>query len=459
MSTEALGTAVSGMSVAQARINTISRNIANASTDGYSRKTQGAIVGPTGAPFAAPVLRQVNEALALSIRESSGTLNKLDVTVQLLSQIETQFGRPEDNGSLPGVLQKLEGAFRDLQTSPEKSTLYSTLIGVADQVTHTFRQIYERALAVETDTSNRIEQAVSDVNATLEQLQDLNSSIASGGNGLDTTDLEDQRDAALLKLAGLMDFTSYKQSNGAVAIYSKQGIALLDNIAHPISVLNIATRPAPAPANPVVIRNGALGGLLAVRDTSLPNVKNQLDDMARALSQAFSDPPPPAAPPNGAGLELFNDGGGTPLDLILDPTQITGYARRITVNVALRADPTLIRGPAATPLGDTTVINRAVQLFSRTDIAFNAGLQSPGGIVQTATDFIAAKATARQDAEGGLDQQKALKESLQTKHSSLTGVNLDQEMAELIVFQQAYAANARMIQTSKDMLDALMQVR
>jgi flagellar hook-associated protein 1 len=455
MSTEALGTAVSGMSVAQARINTISRNIANASTDGYSRKTQAAIVGPTGAPFAAPILRQINDALALSIRESGGELNKLDVTVQLLSQIEAQFGRPEDNASLPGVIKKLEGAFRDLQTSPEKSTLYSTLVGVADQVTHSFQQLYERAEDVKNDTNNRINQAVSDVNSTLDQIHNLNVSIASGGNGLDTTDLEDQRDQALTKLAGLMDFTTFKQSNGATAIYSKQGIPLLDNFVHPISVAGIGTRPAVLPAPPVVvIKSGALGGLLNVRDTAIPNLESQLDDMARGLTQAFSDPPPPAAPPNGVGIELFNDGGGTPYSA----ATATGYARRIAVNVTIRATPELIRNSAS--LGDTTTIDRAVALFSRTDIAFTAtGLPATGGITQVATDFIAAQSTAREDAAGSLDHQKALKDSFETKYSSLTGVNLDQEMAELIVFQQAYAANARMIQTSKAMLDDLMSVR
>jgi flagellar hook-associated protein 1 FlgK len=455
MSTEALSTAVSGMSVAQARINTISRNISNASTDGYSRKTQGAIVGPTGAPFAAPILRQVNDALALSIREASGELNKLDVTVQLLSQIETQFGRPEDNGSLPGVLKQLESAFRDLQTSPEKSTLYSTAVGVADQVAHSFQQLYERAEDVKDDTNNRINQSISDVNATLQQIHDLNVSIASGGNGLDTTDLEDQRDQAMLKLGGLMDFTTFKQANGSIAIYSKQGVPLLDNFVHPISLTGIGTKPSVLPAPPVVvIKSGELGGLLNVRDTAIPNLEGQLDDMARALTQAFSDPPPPAAPPNGVGVELFNDGGGTPYSA----ATATGYARRISVNVAIRANPELIRNSASP--GDTTTIDRAVAVFSRTDIAFTAaGLPATGGITQVATDFVAAQSTARQDAQGGLDHQTALKQSFETKFSSLTGVNLDQEMAELIVFQQAYAANARMIQTSKDMLDDLMSIR
>ena len=455
MSTEALSTAVSGMSVAQARINTISRNIANASTDGYSRKTQGAIVGPTGAPFAAPVLRQVNDALSLSVREATGDLNKLDVTVQLLSQVEAQFGKPEDNSSLPGVLKQLESAFRDLQTSPEKSTLYSTAVGVADQVAHTFQQLYSRAEDVRTDTNNRINQAVSDVNAALKKINDLNTSIATQANGIDTTDLEDQRDQALLQLGGLMDFTMFKQSNGAIAIYSKQGMPLLDHTVHPISVTSIGTKPAVVPNPPVVvIKTGSLGGLLNVRDTQIPQLEGQLDDMARALTQAFSDPPPPAAPPNGVGVELFNDGGGTPYSAATG----TGYARRISVNVAIKANPELIRNSAS--LGDTTTIDRAVALFSRTDIAFTAtGLPATGSLTQVTTDFIAAQSSARQNAQAGVDNQTALKESFQTKLSSLTGVNLDQEMAELIVFQQAYAANARMIQTAKDIVDDLMAVR
>jgi flagellar hook-associated protein 1 FlgK len=447
---DTLGTAVAGLSVSQARINTISRNIANASTDGYSRKTQGAIVGPTGVPFAAPVLRQVNEALAKSIREAAGELNKLDVRVQLLSQIETQFGRPEDNSSLPGVIRRLETAFRDLQTSPEKSTLYSTLVGVADQVAHTFRQLYERAEDVKEDMNNRISRAIVDVNEILQQIHDLNHSISAGGNGLDTTDLEDQRDQALGRLAELMDFTTFRQANGHIAVYSKQGIALVDTIVHPISEAGIGTRPAMAPSPPVVvIKSGALGGLLAVRDNDIPDLQAQLDDMARALTLAFSD-----APPDGVGIELFNDGGGTPYS----PATATGYARRMAVNETIRATPTLIRNSAIP--GDTTTIDRAVALFSRTDIAFTAnGLPPTGGIIQVTTDFIAAQSSARADAEGGLDHQKALKESFETKHSALTGVNLDQEMAELIVFQQAYAANARVIQTAKTMLEELMMVR
>lgn len=447
---DTLGTAVAGLSVSQARINTISRNIANASTDGYSRKTQGAIVGPTGVPFAAPVLRQVNEALAKSIREAAGELNKLDVRVQLLSQIETQFGRPEDNSSLPGVIKRLETAFRDLQTSPEKSTLYSTLVGVADQVAHTFRQLYERTEDVKEDMNNRIARAISDVNEILRQIYDLNRSISAGGNGLDTTDLEDQRDQALGRLAELMDFTTFRQANGEIAIYSKQGIALVDTIVHPISETSIGTRPAMAPSPPVVvIKSGALGGLLAVRDNDIPDLQAQLDDMARALTLAFSDPPP-----NGVGIELFNDGGGTSYS----PMTATGYARRIAVNETIRATPTLIRNSAMP--GDTTTIDLAVALFSRTDIAFTAnGLPATGSIVQVATEFIAAQSSSRADAEAGLGYQKALKESFETKHSALTGVNLDQEMAELIVFQQAYAANARVIQTAKSMLEELMMVR
>jgi flagellar hook-associated protein 1 FlgK len=322
-------------------------------------------------------------------------------------------------------------------------------------VAHTFQQLYSRAEDVRTDTNNRITQAVSDVNAALKKINDLNTSIATQSNGIDTTDLEDQRDQALLQLGGLMDFTMFKQSNGSIAIYSKQGMPLLDHTVHPISVTGIGTKPAVLPDPPVVvIKTGSLGGLLNVRDTQIPQLEGQLDDMARALTQAFSDPPPPAAPPNGVGVELFNDGGGT----TYSAASATGYARRISVNVAIRTNPELIRNSAS--LGDTTTIDRAVALFSRTDIAFTAnGLPATGSLTQVATDFIAAQSSARQNAQAGVDNQTALKESFETKLSSLTGVNLDQEMAELIVFQQAYAANARMIQTAKDIVDDLMRIQ
>src|SRR5206468_1573049 len=156
----------------------------------------------------------------------------------------------------------------------------------------------------------------------------------------------------------------------------------------PIDPTKIGAQQAPAPVGPViVIKNGSLGGLLAIRDQTMPTIESQLDDQARAITLEF----------NNIGIDLFNDGGsvafppapppnpvapGQPL-LPLAPAQVVGFAKRIAVNLAVANAPTTIRdGNSPVPLqpGDTSFIDQVTALFERTDVAFDAttGLPAQG---------------------------------------------------------------------------------
>ena len=457
MSDTALGIAVGGLNAALARINTVSRNIANASTDGYTRKNQEQFTGPLGGVFIGGISRAVDDALLLSRRETGANLGRLDAAVEFRGLIETNFGSPDQNSSIAGVIKKLESVLRDAAVSPEKTTLYSAVVNTASEVARSFNTLYESAESIRDNAIDRVNEAVSDINDGLERIRQLNVAIVGGRQSLDVTDLEDQRDQEILRLGELLDFTTFKQANGAVNIYTRQGQPLLDAKVNAISANSIVSQPSSPPVvGELVIRSGSLGGLLAVRDQTIPGIEAQLDDMARALTAEF----------DAIGIPLFNDGGTTPLiDPVVDPAgfalQIPGYARRIAVNETIRATPTLIRdGNSPTPLdpGDGTFLQQAVGIFSRTDIAFTAttGLPATGGLVQVVTDFVAGNATARADAEDARAYQKALKDSFEAKISEKSGVNLDQEMSTLITLQQAYAANARVAQTTVELLDRLL---
>jgi flagellar hook-associated protein 1 FlgK len=452
MADTALGTAVSGLSVTQARINTISRNIANASTEGYSRKIQEQVTGPKGSVFPGRITRAVDEALARSLRESTGNLARFDAVVEFGGLIETNFGSPDENSSIAGTLGKLESALRDAAVSPEKATLYNGVVNAGTEVARSFNRLYDAAEEIKRSAVDRINEAVNDVNTSLERIRQLNLSIVGGTQGLDTTDLQDQRDQEMLKLSEILDFTSFKQANGAVNIYTRQGQVLLDMSVRPISTAMVAAQPSVPPIpGQMLIRGGRLGGLLSVRDEVIPRVETQLDDIARAITVEF----------DAIGVPLFNDAGTTPLDP-LDPLQINGYARRIAVNDVIRATPTLIRdGNSPTPLppGDSAFVQMAVDIFGRSDVAFTApGLPALGGIVQVTTDFVAGTSSERADAESAREYEKALKESFETKISGKIGVNVDQEMTALINLQQAYAANASIIQTTDELLNRLLSI-
>jgi flagellar hook-associated protein 1 FlgK len=461
-STDALSHALAGLQTTKSRIDTVSRNVANASTDGYTRKTQDAVTGALGNVFAAPVRRQIDDALLRSIRESTSAASRLDVTATMLSRIETAFGSPDQNGSLSGAFTELQTAFHDLAISPQKSTLYQTVIDRAGKLSTTFNHLYTVAEQVRLDADTQIAGAVGTVNQLLDRLQRVNSSIASDTSG-DTTDLEDEQDRLLNSLSEQLDIVTFKKANGAVAVYSRSGTQLVDVDVKPLSVSNIAAPPlAPLAPTKVLIGGGRLGGLLAIRDQTVPQLQSQLDDMARAVTQEFQ----------GIGVELFNDAGGTPFNPAAVPpavvTPLLGYASRIKVNNAVVANPLSLRDgtptgspPVAPPpldAGDTTNIDRAFALFQKTTVAFTAstGLPGTGTFAGVAAEFIAGAANARSSAADALEYEKTLKQNYATKLSTIGGVNVDDEMAQLLQLQQAYAANARIIQAAKDLTDELL---
>lgn len=452
MTADALTNALAGLTVAKTRIDTISRNVSNASTEGYSRKVQGQSVTSQGIVQPGIVRRAVDDALTRSVRQSLGDTNRLDVTVDMLSQIEAQFGLPDENDALSAALTKLQTAFHDLSVSPQKDAAYGSAVTAADTVARTFRNLYQAAEAVRQNATDQIAAGVATVNDTLQQIARINTAIVAG-HGTDVSDLEDERDRLLGTLSGLMDVTTFKKSNGAVAVYTTNGLPLVDATAQTIDPTAIAAQPSQPPAPPVtVIKNGTLGGLLTMRDTTMPKFEAQLDDMARALTVEFK----------GVGVELFNDGGSTTFAVPVDPVQLAGYAARIDVNDTIRATPSKIRdGNSATPLdpGDTTFIDGVVNLFNRTDVAFTAstGLPPTGGLVQAATDFVAAHSNDRATADSQLQHETTLQQIFKDKLSKVSGVSTDDEMAQLIQFQQAYAANAKVVATVGQLLQSLFQ--
>jgi flagellar hook-associated protein 1 len=201
---------------------------------------------------------------------------------------------------------------------------------------------------------------------------------------------------------------------------------------------------------PIAVASGTIGGLLNLQNTTLPAVQGQLDDIARALTVEF----------NAINVPIFYQPGATPFN----PASDTGYASIIAVNPTVTqstihdgAAPaqTLVSGPALAP-GDTTFIDKVIALFNSNSVAFTAnGLPATGNLAQVATDFITGQSALRANAEDALNSETTLKQTLQTTLSSQSGVNVDDEVAQLTVLQNAYAANARVLQTAKDMFATL----
>ncbi len=168
-----------------------------------------------------------------------------------------------------------------------------------------------------------------------------------------------------------------------------------------------------------------------------------------------------------AELPLFTDGSTAYTGAITAlGSQSIGFAGRITVNFTLAADPSgLVVYLAGTAAGDSTRPDFTYQQLTGTSLTFSPNT----GIGTTAAPFsgslntflrqvISQQAQAASSADNLKQGQDIVLSSLQQRFNDSSGVNVDQEMANLLILQNSYAANARVLSAVKDMLDVLMQM-
>ncbi|MEQ8948892.1 flagellar basal body rod C-terminal domain-containing protein, partial [Parvibaculum sp.] len=177
----------------------------------------------------------------------------------------------------------------------------------------------------------------------------------------------------------------------------------------------------------------------------------------------------PAALADGTtGMALFVDGPtGKIFSNSLDvPPQKAGFASRIAINPAVIADDSLLVAyDTDTPMGDTT---RVLDLMAR--LTSNSRTYAPeAGIGSTATPFsgsidefarriVSFQSSQAANATRDAEAQQVVASSLQERFDAETGVNIDDEMSNLLLLQNAYSANARVISTIQDLFNVLMSI-
>jgi flagellar hook-associated protein 1 FlgK len=172
-------------------------------------------------------------------------------------------------------------------------------------------------------------------------------------------------------------------------------------------------------------------------------------------------------------------GGGPEIPLFTDGTsaytgafsgkgsQSIGLAGRIRVNGAVAADPsTLVKQNATTPSGDATRANFLFQQLTTTKSSYSpdtgfgtAGAPQQSSLLDFSQQITAAQGANADNANQIADGQDVVLNTLQQKQNTTSGVNVDEEMAHLLVLQNAYGANARVLSTVKEMFDALLQIQ
>lgn len=477
--TGAMNAAISGLRAAARGSEIVSNNISNALTETYGRRglsLSALSYGATGGVRIDGITRHMNEGIVADRRMADAAQQNSQIAMDFFLQLEDTVGLAGDSEGIGGKLATFEQSLITAASRPDAIERLSNSVNDAKRLAEGLNQASQTVQNMRTNADTQIANDVATLNTALQQVEQLNIQITSTlSRSGSSPALLDQRQAVLDSIGSIVPINVVPRDNGAVAIYSEGGAVLLDITAVEIGFekQNVVTEFQTLDAGTLsgltlngqdlrtsALGGGSLGAHFAVRDTYGVQAQSQLDAVARDLVERFADPSLDAT--RGAGDPgLFTDSGAA-----FDPLNEVGLSSRISINAAVDPDAggevTRLRdglgavtvGPAgdATLLGDLTAAIEVTRVPASGN--FGSGAQTMAGLIASFSGTLAStRGTVEQDVSFASARLSEL-----TQLQLADGVDTDQELQNLLILEQAYAANARVIQAADDMIETLTRL-
>lgn len=561
--------AAKSLATQQQGMDTVSHNIANVNTEGYSRQTANLVTAPSdqmglfnfgnGVQLDS-ISRSMDPLIAGAQIANNSQASYANTLKNGLSSVEATFG----NLGVPGLTSTLDAFFNAQQllaNSPDDPIARTDMVARAGDIANLASSMQQQLVARQQSSNLEVGTLINEVNTVLDNIADLNTQIMkkeSGGQaGSQANDLRDRRDIEVLKLAKLIPLQKVATNDGGLLLQTPGGDLLVQGgHARHLKVGSVAgssfdlVQFSDNGLTATGIESGGrIGGLMTIRDNQLADYISTLDSLARNLifsvnqlhsggtgttavtSYTSGLAPANAADPVNADPDIpfaakIVDGsftihvldsdpptnpGGTAVNITAATTTlnqiatdisaiagvtasvnasgalvINGGANRvvfsndssnflaayeintffhgsgaadISVDAAILSDAGRIATAAADATTSAVAINGnsiAMGILVLRDQALNVDGGTPASLTERATnlagDFGMDIAAATRDSI--FRESEATSLSLQ--RDSISGVNLDEELINMMTFQRSYEAAAKVIQTANTMLNSLM---
>ena len=457
-----LDMALRALQAQQTGIDVTNHNVANANTSGYSRQN---VVHATTEPFAAPgmnrpatagqlgtgvITKDIQRArdgfLDTQWRAEAGSLAHAANRQDALEQVEVVLDEPQGVG-LNALFNEYYRVWNELSNDPgaDSMPVRTTVVQQALSMTGAFNRIAEQLVSIRTGLDSQIQTDVDEINTITNQIFEINSSVVQAEiTGQSANDFRDRRDVLMDRLSELVGVSSTENADGSIVV-SMGGQVLVNGTT---AKTNLTVVPNAGNSNYVdvqyggvaaTIGNSGIAGRIAARDTLVPKYQTQLNTIASNLVTAT----------NALHTTGF-DASGNPGVPFFTGTD----AGTITVNAAIQGDPSLV---AASNTAGAEGNNEIALAIMRLQTSMVPPL--PAGTPNSTTAYsslVAELGTDNRTARNDMDTQHALGDLLQRRRESLSGVSLDEEAVNLIRYQRAYEAAARVMTTYDEMLDKLI---
>jgi flagellar hook-associated protein 1 len=441
------------------------QNLANVSNPAYARQRVdftastplNTPVGQEGTGVTVTAIQQIRDALLdTQIQSEAGVTGSLNTQQTALQTAEGALAEQISNTSTSGSdsspnglaadLSNLFNALQSLSTSPSDVSLRQGVIAAAQQVTTQFNQVASSLSNLTTTINSSIDSDVSSANQDLAQIASLNKQIVQAQNiGGTANELIDTREQVLEDLASKVNFTTSTEGDGAVDV-TIGGIGMVTNITQ-VDSLTTGFDPNTGRylvkeqngGNFLSLAGGSLEGDTTVRDGALAQLQTGLDTLASQVASSFNSI-------YSAGYDLH---GNTGADFFTGNTAAT-----IGVNGTLVNDPTTFQASATAGGTDNSIVVALAQLAN----APNASLSNLtlGG---NYSQIVGNLGNALSSVNAQVTNNGAMTQMLTNQRQSVSGVNIDAEMTNLMQYQQAYEASAELITTINQMLQTVVNMK
>lgn len=456
----------------QTALSVTGHNIANANTEGYTR--QNAITQASN-PLSYPGMNVGNGPLQIGTGVETKEINRIrdsfldgqfrsqneqlgywNVKQDTLSKIEETLNEPGDNG-LQASLDRFWQSWEDLSKEPDSLASRAALLSNATALAGRFNQISDSIDNLSTDLQNQLSTKMQEMNNLTKQVSNLNLQIAKiSATGQQPNDLMDQRDLLIDKISKMADIQVKPANNGMVDIFIGQEYLVKGDQNSSLS-FDSARNQLSLGGKSISLKSGEITGMVESLTQDIPSFMAKINEFvtkfSKEVNQIHSDP----SAMNLDDIQNRKNDPSAALDQIpffvaKGGTSDPSVAGEITVNPVIAASLNKIAAARAANVSDAGNANLLNNLKFK-NVSFSNQTTTLNNFYRTIVGDLGIKTQESIQME---TNSEALVQQAENRRQSVSGVSIDEEMTNMVKFQQSYNAASRYISVMDEVLDKLI---
>ncbi len=461
----------------QLAIETVGNNISNVNTPGYARQRANLVndetvtgVGEQGTGVSVANIQGIRSSLLDNlVQQSLGNQGYADDQANLTSTVQASLGEEfgatassssssgtTTSGAIQSSLTTFFGALQNLANTPTDTTARQQVAQDGTALSNSLNSAYQRVQATQSQVATDAGSIATQINQLSKTIASLNQQVVAvqSTTGSDASDLIDTRSADISQLSQLINITPTTQSNGSVTISLADNPSVVlvsgSNGAGAGSTQSLSVSYNASAAVPLTVTASTTGAL----GNGVPS-SGSLGSHLEVVNNLIGSP----AASGGSGILASLDDVATQVMSQLNAQNEAGY------DLSGNAGTALFTGTGAANIAFSSTVAKTPSLIAAgngtgtldgSNAVAMANIQNSASIIPAFQTMVTGLGTAVSTATNNQTTQDAVTTQLQKQQSSVSGVSIDEEMTNLISFQQAYSASARFITTISSMYSTLI---